>query len=90
MTLFTGELDNIALRNTVNALCEKYAGYCSIFAGNDKDGYRFIIGSASLDCRQAANALREELGAKGGGTAPMVQGSVAAPEEMIRKTLEIF
>ena len=90
VTLFTGELDNIALRNTVNALCEKYAGYCSIFAGNDKDGYRFIIGSASLDCRQAANVLREQLGAKGGGTAPMVQGSVAAPEEMIRKTLEIF
>lgn len=86
--LFTGELDNIALRNTVNALCEKYPGYCSIFAGNDSDGYRFIIGSASLDCRNAATLLREQLGAKGGGTAPMVQGSVKASEENIRKTLD--
>ncbi len=87
--LFTGELDTIALRNTANALCEKYAGYCCLFSGNDSDGYRFIIGSSSLDCRQAASVLREQLGAKGGGTVPMVQGSVIASSQDIRKALGI-
>ncbi|MBO4976341.1 MAG: alanyl-tRNA editing protein [Lachnospiraceae bacterium] len=81
VVLFTGELDNIALRNTVNSLCEKYKGYCCVFSGNDIEGYRFIIGSCSLDCRKAAALLREQLGAKGGGTAPMVQGSVKASQK---------
>ncbi len=85
--LFTGELDTIALRNTVNSLCERYSGYCYIFSGDDRKGYRYIIGSASLDCRQAATILRETFGAKGGGTAPMVQGSIVAVAEDIRSTL---
>ena len=88
VVLFTGELDNIALRNTVNSLCEKYKGYCCVFSGSDGDGYRFIIGSAGLDCRKAASLLREQFGAKGGGTAPMVQGSVAASQESLRGTLQ--
>ncbi len=87
--LFTKDLDTVALRNTVNSLCEKYSGYCSVFAGDDISGYRFIIGSASLDCRQAAALLREKFGAKGGGTAPMVQGSIQAAAEDIRRILEI-
>lgn len=86
--LFTGELDNIALRNTVNSLCEKYDGYCSVFSGNEERGYHFIIGSSSLDCRRAAALLKEKCSARGGGTAPMVQGSVKASEAIIREILE--
>jgi len=78
--LFTGDLDTIAIRNTVNTLCGTYPGYCCLFSGNDISGYRYIIGSSTLDCRQAATHLREQLSAKGGGTAPMVQGSVNASE----------
>ena len=85
--LFTGELDTIAIRNTVNTLCASYPGYCCLFSGNDTEGYRFIIGSSSSDCRQIATLLRERLGAKGGGTAPMVQGSVSATEQAIRDVL---
>ncbi len=87
--LFTGELDTIALRNTVNSLCERYSGYVYVFSGDDTAGYRYIIGSASLDCRQTAALLREKFGAKGGGTAPMVQGSITAAAEDIRKILAI-
>lgn len=88
VTLFTGELDNIALRNTVNSLCEKYDGYCSVFSGEEETGYHFIIGSSTLDCRKAAALLKEKCSAKGGGTAPMVQGSVKASQAVIRKILE--
>ncbi len=73
------ELSNpIAIRNTVNELTGKYPGYCGIFNGNDMNGYSFIIGSSSLDCRTLATNLREKFGAKGGGTAPMIQGNVQA------------
>ena len=87
--LFTGDLDAIALRSTVNSLCERYSGYVCAFSGDDAAGYRYIIGSASLDCRQAATLLREKFGAKGGGTAPMVQGSITATAEDIRSVLDI-
>lgn len=73
------ELSNpIAIRNTVNELTGKYPGYCGIFNGNDANGYSFIIGSSSLDCRTLATNFREKFGAKGGGTAPMIQGNVQA------------
>ena len=80
------ELSNmVAVRNTVNDLTARYKGYCAIFAGNDAEGYSYIVGSSTLDCREMATLLREQLGAKGGGTAPMVQGNVKATKEQISK-----
>ena len=81
--LFVALNNNLAIRNTVNDLVQKYSGYCGIFAGNDETGYSFIIGSKSKDCREMATFLREKLGAKGGGTAPMIQGSVMAGKDEI-------
>ena len=81
--LFVELSNTVAIRNTVNELTEKYSGYCGIFTGNDTDGYSFIIGSASQDCRTIANALREQFAAKGGGTAPMIQGSVKAAQTQL-------
>ncbi len=78
------ELSNpIAIRNTVNELTDKYPGYCGIFNGNDQDGYSFILGSSSLDCRELAAIMREKFSAKGGGTAPMIQGNVKASKESL-------
>lgn len=82
--LFVSELDAIALRNAVNTLTGKYAGYCGIFAGNDANGYRFIVGSASKNCQELANRMRQELSAKGGGSAPMIQGNVVATADTLR------
>lgn len=78
VTLFVELSNMVAVRNTVNELTEKYTGYCAIFSGNDANGYNFVIGSKSKDCREIATLLREKFSAKGGGTAPMVQGSVQA------------
>ena len=81
--LFVGELDAIALRNAVNALTAKYSGYCGIFAGEDTSGYRFIVGSASKNCQELASRMRNELHAKGGGSAPMIQGNVNAAKSVL-------
>lgn len=86
--LFVGELDAIALRNAVNSLTEKYSGYCGIFAGDDANGYRFIVGSSSCNCQELATHMRQELQAKGGGSAPMIQGNVGATAEVLRKMWE--
>jgi alanyl-tRNA synthetase len=73
--LFTDVTDNIAIRNAVNDLTGRYAGYSAIFSG-EEGNYRFILGSKQSDCNEAAQTLRTKLGAKCGGNALMIQGSV--------------
>lgn len=81
--LFTDITDNVAIRNAVNDLMERYSGYCAVFAGSAS--YRFIIGSQNLDCNEIAQKLRTELGAKCGGNKVMIQGSVEANKVSIEK-----
>lgn len=85
--LFVDKMDTIALRNTVNILVERYNGFCGVFSGSEEDGYSFIVGSKNKDCKELAQILRTQLGAKCGGNTPMIQGSVAAPAERIREAL---
>ena len=85
--LFVDKMDTIALRNTVNTLVERYNGFCGVFSGNEEDGYSFIVGSKNKDCKELAQILRTQLGAKCGGNTPMIQGSVTAPAERIREAL---
>ena len=80
--LFTDVSDNIAIRNAVNTLTERYSGYSAIFFGTENN-YRFILGSKALDCNDAAQTLRTSLSAKCGGNAIMIQGSVTANKESI-------
>lgn len=81
--LFENNMDAQVMRNAVNQLVTEHVGICGIFAGDDEEGYRYIIGSSTEDARTIATILREKLGAKGGGSAAMVQGSVVAKKEMI-------
>ena len=86
--LFVGDMDNIVQRNLVNRLCEEHDGFCGVFAGSDKEGrYRYIIGSRQMDSRDVQKALREKLGAKGGGKPEMIQGSVTGTESCIAEVL---
>ena len=85
--LFEQELENLVMRNTVNKLMETHTGVCAVFAGTDAEGYNFIIGSKSVDCREMAATLRKELHARGGGSPQMIQGSVVAEQEKIVQQL---
>jgi len=82
--LFVEPMDDIAIRNLINELVPKYSGYVGVFWGNDTDGYRYIVGSSTLDCRDLAATLREKFNAKGGGKAPMIQGTILATKEQIK------
>lgn len=85
--LFAKDLDMKAIRDAVNELCTRYKGYCAIFVGDDEAGYRFVIGSSTKDCRELSLLLKEKLGAKSGGSQPMIQGSVTASEAAIKHIL---
>lgn len=85
---FEEELDTKAQRDFVNMLTPKCSGYAGVFVGNDNDGYKYIIGSASGDARKPNQVLRESFRARGGGKPEMVQGSVNAAQADILAALE--
>lgn len=70
------ELDAIAARNTANLLVDTYEGYGAVLVGDDAAGYRYVIASRHLDCKQLASDLRKRFQAKGGGSAEMIQGTI--------------
>lgn len=87
VTIFTEDLDAKNMRDGVNALVERHEGLCAIFSGDDETGYNFVIGSKTRDCGAIAVGLRELLGAKGGGSKQMAQGSIQATRSAIEQTL---
>ena len=87
--LFSEGLDAVVLRNAVNELMEAHAGFCAVFDGNEKSGFRYVLGCSSGDAvRSMQKILTEKLGAKGGGKPPMTQGSVKAERAAIRQLFE--
>ena len=74
--------DQNVLRKTVNQLALSHAGFCGAFAGDEKDGYRYIIasGTEGRDCKMLQKVLPEEFGARGGGNSPMIQGSLKSAD----------
>lgn len=85
--LFERDMEAAVMRTVVNKLVETHEGVCGVFSGNDEEGYSFIIGSKNVDCKTVATLLREKLGARGGGSPAMVQGSVSAAAELIEKCI---
>ena len=67
----------------MNLLLERGAKICANFAGNDEEGYRYVIGSHSEDVRVISEKLNEAFQGRGGGKPQMVQGS-------LKELLKIF
>lgn len=70
-------------RELVNLVLNRNVGICAVFAGNDSDGYRYVIGSRTVDTREAAKIMNEKFYGRGGGKPEMVQGSVVGSGEEI-------
>lgn len=82
------EMEANAMRDFVNDAMEKTDGLCCAFSGNDEDGYRYLIGSRTVDVKSVAEMFSRRFSAKGGGKPPMIQGSVPAAMEDIKKLLD--
>ncbi len=88
---FEIDLDPTVQREGVNYLVENNSGVCGIFSQTqeEKEEYRFIIASSDTDCRPIAAELRQSFGAKGGGSAQMIQGYKAAEQSKIKESINI-
>lgn len=83
LCLFEADLDAGSLRALANAGMEKCTGICAVFTGDDQTGYRYVMGSRTVDLRALAKAINTALGGKGGGQPTMIQGSVTAGQAAI-------
>lgn len=82
------ELSPILVRDAVNSLVKKHSGYCGIFVKKSEEEYTFVLGSADKDATEAIEKLRGAgVIVRGGGSTAMVQGSVMAKEEELKKAL---
>ena len=90
LCLFEAIPDEIAMRELVNLLMEKTGGLAAVFFPGETGGYRYIIGSRSIDLRKASKAINAGIGGRGGGRPEMIQGSASASEDEIRGFILAF
>ena len=84
--VFTDDLDADGLRETVNAgklLCN---GIVAVFVQSD-DGYKYCLGSNTVNLSAFAKQFNTALGGRGGGKPEMIQGSVKASKDEILEFL---
>ncbi len=86
--LFTDGIDANDIRDAVNQLTKSHPGFCGIFDGSDEDGYRYIIGSLTLDARDIGNKLKESFECRGGGSKLMIQGQISGKKAEIMKAFD--
>ena len=89
LCLFEEGLDANTLRSLVNAGMEKCGGICAAFTGSDESGYRFVMGSRTVDLRAESKTICGALGGKGGGQPSMIQGSVPAKRAEIEAYFKV-
>ena len=73
------------MRRLLNAAVAKCGRLCGVFSGNDRDGYRFVIGRGdpSMDLKPRTGEINTALSARGGGSSEMLQGSCTAARAVI-------
>lgn len=82
---FDDMLDEPALRELINLTVPECEGIACVFSGSDETGYRYIMGSRSVDLRASAKKINAALGGRGGGSPEMIQGSCTAKRENIEE-----
>ena len=85
LVLFEDEGDMLTLRELVNEAKKLCGGICATFAGNDNDGYKYIISSASVDLKPIIKEINAAICGRGGGSSEMIQGSCTAKREKIEE-----
>lgn len=74
------------LKDAVNLLNKKFPRFSGAFAGNDSEGYRFMILAENTDAIK--RVLKENLNASGGGRDNMLQGKINSSKDRIVNVFE--
>ena len=88
LVIFEEECDMLSLRELVNGAKRLCGGICAVFAGNDGEGYKYIISSATVDLKPFIKEINAAIEGRGGGSSEMIQGSCVASREIIEKYFE--
>lgn len=81
--IIDGNLTDNQPRELANKLMEKGVTLAAVFAGNDQDGYRYVLGSRKKDVRGIAKEMNLTLQGRGGGKPEMAQGFVSVDQKKI-------
>lgn len=87
VSVFDSGLSGNEPRELMNLLLNKGARVCAVFAGNEEEGFRYVIGSRQTDVRPLCKRLNAAFEGRGGGKPEMVQGSLRGNKEAIREEL---
>ena len=77
LAFLPGEFSPAAMRSLAEALGTK-APLGAVFAGDDESGWRYVLTAGDGDVRGRVKEMNTALRGRGGGSAAMAQGSVAA------------
>lgn len=82
--LFDNDIEPGNLRRYCNIVIERCSGFAALFTGSNEAGYKYIIGSKTMDVKNLGKELNEVFGGRGGGSKEMVQGSIIGKQEDIQ------
>ena len=82
--IFAVDVAGDSMRMLMNLVLEAGHEVCAVFHGNDADGYRYVIGSRTLDMRSLAKEFNAAFDGRGGGKPEMVQGTARGMEDEMR------
>lgn len=88
--IFDSVLDEVAMRELVNLLVPGCSGIAAVFHGSDEAGYRYVIGSRSVNLRSEGRRINAGICGKGGGSAEMIQGRAEEKAEIIRSFISEY
>lgn len=86
--VFEEDLEGEELRILMNLVLDQGNRLCAVFAGNSDCGFRYVLGSRTLDMRPLAKGLNEAFEGRGGGKPEMVQGSVKGNVDEMRAWIQ--
>ena len=80
----TGETPRLLM----NMVLDRGHTTCAVFCGNDTSGYRYVIGSRTMNLRNLVQELNQQFAGRGGGKPEMVQGSLKGTENELRAWIQ--
>lgn len=85
---FEEELEGEGQRVLMNLVLERGVKCCAVFVKNKNAGWRYVVGSKTMDMRALAKELNEQFAGRGGGKPEMVQGSICGESEDVRAWIQ--
>ena len=78
----------VSQRELANLLMEKVGKLACVFCGSDDEGWRYIIGSRTVDLRKNGKAINAAIEGRGGGKEMMIQGRAMAKKNIIEENIK--